>query len=133
LYSILRAIIVGFLQITSDYLLKPVLAVVFNGFLQPQFIFVQNIFQSICSMLGPLTKLMGNVVKPFTECVRAFRVVEVKNINRRRCSVDGDSRDHQQQQQQQPAAMMTTTRTPTAAASSSRYQMLQVPQQSFNA
>lgn len=82
LYSILRALIVGFLQITSDYLLKPVLAVIFNGLLQPQFIFTQNIFQSICNTLEPLTKLMAITMKPLTDCVRAFRIVEVKNLNK---------------------------------------------------
>lgn len=82
LYSILRALIVGFLQITSDYLLKPILAVIFNGLLQPQFIFTQNIFQSICNTLEPLTKLMAISMKPLTDCVRAFRIVEVKNLNK---------------------------------------------------
>jgi hypothetical protein len=82
LYSLLRAIIVGFLQMTSDYLLKPMLAVVFNGLLQPQFIFVQNIIQSICDMLTPLIMLIESVLRPFTECVRAFRIVEIKNQNK---------------------------------------------------
>lgn len=80
LYSILRALIVGFLQITADYLLKPILAVIFNGLLQPQFIFTQNIFQSICNTLEPLTKLIAITLKPLTDCVRAFRIVEVKNL-----------------------------------------------------
>ncbi|CAO1302134.1 unnamed protein product [Diamesa hyperborea] len=82
LYSIFRAIIVGILQITSDYLFKPLLAVLFNGLLQPHFIFCQNIFHSICNMLNPITKLIGNILRPFTECIRAMRLVEVKNVNR---------------------------------------------------
>ena len=82
MYSIFRAIIVGILQITSDYLFKPLLAVLFNGLLQPQFIFCQNIFHSICNMLNPITKLIGNILKPFTEFIRAMRLVEVKNVNR---------------------------------------------------
>ncbi|CAO1348295.1 unnamed protein product [Diamesa serratosioi] len=82
LYSIFRAIIVGILQITSDYLFKPLLAVLFNGLLQPHFIFCQNIFHSICNMLNPITKLIGNILRPFTECIRAMRLVEVKNVNK---------------------------------------------------
>ena len=33
-------------------------------------------------MLSPITKLIGNILKPFTECIRAMRLVEVKNINK---------------------------------------------------
>lgn len=82
LYSIFRAIIVGFLQTTSDYLLKPIIALLFNGFLQLIFTFVQNIFQSIADLLFPLTILLENILKPFTECLRAFRVVEIKNLRK---------------------------------------------------
>lgn len=53
---------------------------IFNGLLQPQFIFTQNIFQSICNTLEPLTKLIAITLKPLTDCVRAFRIVEVKNL-----------------------------------------------------
>lgn len=33
-------------------------------------------------MLNPITKLIGNILRPFIECIRAMRLVEVKNINR---------------------------------------------------
>lgn len=82
LHSIFRTIIVGFLQTSSDNLLKPILAVIFNGFLQLLFTFVQNIFQSICDMLHPLTVLAENVLKPFTECLRAFRIVDIRNLRK---------------------------------------------------
>lgn len=82
LYSIFRAIIVGFFQTTSDYLLKPVLAVIFNGLLQPMFVFAQNIFQSINSTTSPLTDVLVNIAKPFIECLRAIRLVDVKNLNK---------------------------------------------------
>ena len=82
LYSMLRAIIVGFLQITSDYFIKPLLAVLFNGLCQPPFIFIRNVLQSICKMLDPVAKLLTTFLRPIADLVRAFRVVEVKNINR---------------------------------------------------
>lgn len=78
----LRAIIVGFLQITSDYFIKPLLAVLFNGLCQPPFIFIRNVLQSICKMLDPVAKLLTTFLRPIADLVRAFRVVEVKNINR---------------------------------------------------
>uniref|UniRef100_T1H1X1 Uncharacterized protein n=1 Tax=Megaselia scalaris TaxID=36166 RepID=T1H1X1_MEGSC len=46
LYSLFRVLIVGFLQITSDYCLKPIMTVLFNGFLQPPLIFL-NIYEGI--------------------------------------------------------------------------------------
>lgn len=82
LYSMLRAIIVGFLQITSDYFIKPLLAVLFNGLCQPPLIFIRNMLQAICGMLDPVAKLLTTILHPITDVVRAFRVVEVKNINR---------------------------------------------------
>lgn len=33
-------------------------------------------------MLNPITKLIGNILRPFTECIRALRLVEVKNVNK---------------------------------------------------
>lgn len=82
LYSLVSAIIVGLLRTTSDYFVKPILSIIFNGLLQPVFLFAQNIFQSIRNMVGPLAEIMVDAVKPFTECLRAFRFVEVKNINK---------------------------------------------------
>lgn len=51
----------------------------FNGLLQPFFTLIQNILQSICDMAEPLAKLTDNMLRPFAELVRAFRIVEVKN------------------------------------------------------
>jgi hypothetical protein len=99
LYSIVRAIIVGFLQTTSDYLLKPTFAVLFNGFLQPQFVFARNIFQSICDMIEPIStatiNFLERFIRPFAECVGAFRLVEVKNLHK----VIQPTQNSQEQQQ----------------------------------
>lgn len=82
LYGIIRALFIGVLQTSSDYLLKPFLAVIFNGILQPLFTLIQNVFQSTCDMSEPLTKMTGNMLRPFTELVQAFRIVEVKNLTK---------------------------------------------------
>ncbi|KXJ74591.1 hypothetical protein RP20_CCG013395 [Aedes albopictus] len=58
LYGILRSALVGVLQITADYLLKPLLAVVFNGLLQPPLVFVQNVLTALAAMLEPVAKLV---------------------------------------------------------------------------
>ncbi|CRL03815.1 CLUMA_CG016963, isoform A [Clunio marinus] len=82
LYGIIRVIIIGIVQISSDYLLKPLLAVLFNGLLQPLFVLLQNIFQSLRNMFGPLVNLMADVFKPLIDLVKAFRVIEVKNLTK---------------------------------------------------
>lgn len=33
-------------------------------------------------MLEPLTELMGHALKPVAECIKAFRIVEVKNLRK---------------------------------------------------
>lgn len=70
----------GILQITSDYLLKPLLSVIFNGFLQPPLTFIQNIFISFTDVLYPVAKCLGNFLSPFTEIVRGLRLVEVNQL-----------------------------------------------------
>lgn len=49
-------------------------------------------------MAEPLAKMVGDMLRPFTECVRAFRVIEVKNLTK-------------QQQQPQPESRTPETRT----------------------
>lgn len=78
----MRAVIVGIFQTTSDYFVKPLLSTIFNGFLQPIFTLVQNIFQSIFDMLNPVTRLMAALVSPFSDCVKNLRLFEVKNLTK---------------------------------------------------
>ncbi|XP_065074994.1 uncharacterized protein LOC135698788 [Ochlerotatus camptorhynchus] len=83
LYGILRSIIVGILQITADYLLKPLLAVVFNGLIQPPLVFGQNILTAVGSMLEPIANLIGNFLQPVGRLLRSLRFIENKTINKK--------------------------------------------------
>ena len=82
LYGFLRALIVGFMQITSDYLIKPILAISFNGFLQPPLIFLQNIFKAISEVGRPIAKLLEYFVQPFVNLLNAFRIVQLTKNER---------------------------------------------------
>ncbi|KAL1506281.1 hypothetical protein ABEB36_005673 [Hypothenemus hampei] len=81
LYSICRPLTIGFIQLGSDYVFKPLLASLFNGLLQPIFIFFYNIFGSIRDICDPISEGIGYFFKEFSILIRAFRIVEIKNEN----------------------------------------------------
>lgn len=83
LYGLLRSVLVGVLQITADYLLKPLLAVMFNGLLQPPLVFVQNILTAMAAMLEPVAKLIGSLLEPVGKLVQSFHLVETKTVNKK--------------------------------------------------
>ncbi|BES96610.1 Hypothetical protein NTJ_09422 [Nesidiocoris tenuis] len=80
LQGILRPIMIGFVQLLSDYLIKPFLTLLYNGFTQPISIFLYNVLSSIRDVLQPLAKGIGYFFELFAVILRAIRLVEVKNI-----------------------------------------------------
>ncbi|KAI8115959.1 hypothetical protein CVS40_11902 [Lucilia cuprina] len=84
LYSLINILLVEFLHMTSDYLLKPLLIVIFNGFLQPPLIFCFNILSSLRDILEPIADTLNNFMKPVATVGRSIRLVHVthnkKNI-----------------------------------------------------
>lgn len=81
LFAIFRTFICGILQITSDYLLKPLFAVIFNGFLQPPLLFVQNIFISGGNVLQPIATCFGNFLSPLGMLLKSIRFVEINHCH----------------------------------------------------
>lgn len=73
--------IVGLLQITSDYFLKPLLSVIFNGFLQPPLVLLQNIFISCGNVLRPIAECIENFLAPVGKLLSAIRFVEINHRN----------------------------------------------------
>lgn len=86
LYSIINTLLVGFLHMTSDYFLKPLLTVLFNGFIQPPLIFCFNILSSIRDILEPIADTINNFMKPIATVGRSLRLVHAtynkKNITK---------------------------------------------------
>lgn len=84
LYSIINILLVEFLHMTSDYLIKPLLTVIFNGFLQPPLIFCFNILSSIRDILEPIADTLNNFMKPIATVGRSIRLIHAtynkKNI-----------------------------------------------------
>lgn len=62
---------------TSDYLVKPTITILFNGLLQPPLILLYNIFSSICDMLEPVARTIGHFLKPIGELLKSIRLVEI--------------------------------------------------------
>ncbi|CAG9805910.1 unnamed protein product [Chironomus riparius] len=77
LYSFIRSIVVGFLQTTSDYLIKPILAMTFNGIIQPILQFIRNILESTWDTLEPLAHMIVGFCMPVIECLRSFRLIDM--------------------------------------------------------
>ncbi|XP_001353015.1 uncharacterized protein [Drosophila pseudoobscura] len=88
LYSLVNTLIVGLLHLTSDYLLKPVLTTLFNGFLQPPLIFVYNILCSMRDITEPLGDGLGHFLKPLATVCGSIRLIDVNSRLARRLSKD---------------------------------------------
>lgn len=81
MYSFVRAIVIGVLQIIGDYLIKPLLTILFNGFLQPPLILARNLFTSISEMLEPIARSISQFLKPIADTLQAFRLVEIHHTH----------------------------------------------------
>lgn len=81
--SIVRPLIVGFLQIFSDYFLKPCLAVIFNGILQPIMIFLYNWMTSVRDLLYPLAESIGYFIREIAVICKAMRCFQFRSNNKR--------------------------------------------------
>lgn len=88
LYSLVNTLIVGLLHMTSDYIIKPALTVIFNGFLQPPMIFLYNVMCSMRDILEPVADTINNFVKPLAILMGSLRLVNVNYRNVRHLSKD---------------------------------------------
>ncbi|XP_050507487.1 uncharacterized protein LOC126885104 [Diabrotica virgifera virgifera] len=78
LYSILKPLTVGIIQIVSDYFFKPMLTTLFNSVIQPILILFYNILTSIRDIFKPVAEAIGYFIREIAVLVGAFRIVEVK-------------------------------------------------------
>lgn len=88
LYSLVNTLIVGLLHMTSDYMIKPALTVIFNGFLQPPMIFLYNVMCSMRDILEPMADTINNFVKPLAILMGSLRLVNVNYRNVRHLAKD---------------------------------------------
>lgn len=78
MYSILRPLIIGLIQLGSDYFFKPLLAVVFNGIIQPPLIFFYNIATSVRDLCDPIAEAIGYFLREIAVFLRAIRLIEIR-------------------------------------------------------
>ncbi|XP_076347574.1 uncharacterized protein LOC143245270 isoform X2 [Tachypleus tridentatus] len=76
---LLQRLLVGTFHRFGDLLLKPVLAVIFNGILYPIGIFLWNFSTLILNILTPLLDILRNLTEIIAIPLREFRLVEVKS------------------------------------------------------
>ncbi|CAH0604499.1 unnamed protein product [Chrysodeixis includens] len=74
----LRGAATGLLQTTSDYALKPALALTFNALLQPLLVFVGNVGRGVREALRPLAAALGDVLEPAARLLASARLVDVR-------------------------------------------------------
>ncbi|KAF3421829.1 hypothetical protein E2986_00002 [Frieseomelitta varia] len=78
LYSIIRPLTVGILQLLADYFIKPLLSIVFNTLIQPVLILLYNIATSCKDLCEPIAEAIGLFLREIAHVCAAIRVVEVK-------------------------------------------------------
>lgn len=91
--KVLVRILVGFIVVFGDHLLKPVLAALFNSFLQPSLSFLWNSLVGFRNAIQPLLDITREIVSQVTSLLKGFRLFELNwrpvfdaNVNNSRVS-----------------------------------------------
>ncbi|KAK3792223.1 hypothetical protein RRG08_035979 [Elysia crispata] len=74
LSSVVRTLVLDTIVALGDYLLKPLLTVLFNSVLQPLFALVWNVFNSAFQALDPVLRLTGIIMSQVAMVLAAFRL-----------------------------------------------------------
>lgn len=77
LFSLIRPLTVGIIQLVADYFLKPLLSITFNGIIQPILILFYNIATSFRDCCEPLAMTLGFCLKEFALLLRSCRLVQI--------------------------------------------------------
>ena len=75
-YVLLR-LLAGVVMVVGDHLLKPYLAVLFNSFIQPLFVFTWNVLSGLNNVLRPLLDILRQILQQLAALLRAFRLFEL--------------------------------------------------------
>ncbi|XP_078044093.1 LOW QUALITY PROTEIN: uncharacterized protein LOC144473770 [Augochlora pura] len=78
LYSIIRPLTVGIMQMFADYFIKPCLSILFNALIQPVLILFYNIATSLKDLCEPIAEAIGLFLREIASLFAAIRIVEVK-------------------------------------------------------
>ncbi|XP_019639836.1 PREDICTED: uncharacterized protein LOC109481690 [Branchiostoma belcheri] len=75
--QILQNLVVGLVVVMGDHFFKPLVAAVFNSFLQPVLMLLWNVATATRTVFGPLVDILRGVALQIAVVLRAFRLVEV--------------------------------------------------------
>ncbi|XP_066275528.1 uncharacterized protein [Branchiostoma lanceolatum] len=84
--QVVQNLLIGLLVVMGDHFVKPLVAALFNSFLQPVLMLLWNIATATRTVFGPVIGILRGVALQFAVVLRAFRLVE---LNWR-----ADSREH---------------------------------------
>nr|XP_033322826.1 uncharacterized protein LOC117218501 [Megalopta genalis] len=80
LYSIIRPLTVGIMQMFADYFIKPCLSILFNALIQPVLILFYNVATSLKDLCEPIAEAVGLFLREIASLFAAIRIVEVKQV-----------------------------------------------------
>ncbi|XP_078580391.1 uncharacterized protein LOC144864316 [Branchiostoma floridae x Branchiostoma japonicum] len=82
--QLVQNLLIGLLVVMGDHLFKPLVAALFNSFLQPGLMLMWNVATATKTVFSPLIDILRGVALQVAVVLRAFRLVEVnwKGTNR---------------------------------------------------
>ncbi|XP_061183089.1 uncharacterized protein LOC133191357 isoform X2 [Saccostrea echinata] len=74
---VFQPIFIGIFMTTGEYVMKPVLSVLFNGFMQPTGVFCWNCCVTSKLVCSPIIQILQKILEQFAKCCRHVRCVEI--------------------------------------------------------
>ena len=75
--KVIVRLLVGFIVVFGDHLLKPILATTFNSFLQPSLTFWWNALVGVRNAIQPLLDITREIVLQMATLLKGFRLFEL--------------------------------------------------------
>jgi hypothetical protein len=80
---IFQPLIVGVFVTLGDFVVKPFLSAMFNGFVQPGSIFFWNVFTGMRHMFTPVGDILRKVLEQFAMLFRSVRLFDITWVSGR--------------------------------------------------
>jgi len=86
---IFQPLVIAIFMSFGDYVIKPLLSVFFNGFVQPVSIFMWNVFTGMRHMFNPIGEILRRVFEQVAMLFRSIRLFEVTYVSRGNETAEG--------------------------------------------
>ena len=74
---VFQPIFIGIFITAGDYVMKPVLSVLFNGFMQPTGVFCWNCCTTTKVVCSPIIEILRKILLQFAMCCQSVRCVQI--------------------------------------------------------